>query len=363
MKLSIYFIIYLFSIAATAQIINFPDANFKDALVNTICADFNGNGSLDGDADTNNDGEIDINEAQNVRRLVVNDKNITSMEGLQYFSNIFWLSCNKNELTSLDVSALQYLEILVCYQNELTTLDLSSNLRLKELYCTQNNLTSLHVNQCIDLEILYAQFNSLTVLDLTELPKLKDLNVQLNNLTSLDVSQNPLLEDLNCGDNQIAILNLSENTLLDWLVCINNILETLDLRNNNNTILATVQAEGNPFLACILVDDEDASRPECDHQFNEGWCIDPTVSYSENCTLDTDLLSNSAFSLFPNPATNVLNINVSQKIDQVKINSINGVLVFQGSESTIETSNLSAGMYIITVRIAENSSTQIFIKK
>jgi len=48
----------LFSLSISAQIVNIPDANFKDALVNTICVDIDGNLGPDIDADLNNDGEI-----------------------------------------------------------------------------------------------------------------------------------------------------------------------------------------------------------------------------------------------------------------------------------------------------------------
>ncbi|MBK8349507.1 MAG: hypothetical protein IPL08_18610 [Saprospiraceae bacterium] len=41
---------------ANAQIIDFPDANFKNALVNTLCADTDGDNIGDADADLNNDG-------------------------------------------------------------------------------------------------------------------------------------------------------------------------------------------------------------------------------------------------------------------------------------------------------------------
>ena len=43
-----------------AQIVNIPDANFKNALVNTLCVDTNGDGIADSNADTNNDGEIQV---------------------------------------------------------------------------------------------------------------------------------------------------------------------------------------------------------------------------------------------------------------------------------------------------------------
>ncbi|MEY3242008.1 MAG: hypothetical protein RIR11_3447, partial [Bacteroidota bacterium] len=41
-----------------AQIVNIPDANFKNALVNTNCVDTDGDGFGDTDADINDDGEI-----------------------------------------------------------------------------------------------------------------------------------------------------------------------------------------------------------------------------------------------------------------------------------------------------------------
>ncbi len=51
-----------FALLASGQIIDFPDPNFKNALVNTKCVDTNGNGTPESDADLNNDGEIDVSE-------------------------------------------------------------------------------------------------------------------------------------------------------------------------------------------------------------------------------------------------------------------------------------------------------------
>lgn len=363
MKLYVLLFTFLFGMGSNAQIINIPDANFKDALVNSICADLDGNGHLDGDADTNDDGEISVSEAQNVFYLNVDDKGIVSLEGLQYFIHLLRFSCNNNQIITLDVSALQYLQSLGCYNNKITSLNLGNNTRLKSLSCSRNNLTSIDVSQCVNLERLYALNNELTQLNVSGLPKLDDLNVQINELTSLDVSQNPLLDSLNCGDNQLSSLDISQNPLIDWLVCKGNILETLDLRNGTNSILVTLQAENNPFLECILVDDENASRPECDPQWNEGWCVDANVRFSEDCLLGTDEVSRIAFSVFPNPANNFLNINASQKIDQVKIYSLQGRLLIESSEPTLEISNLSSGTYLVKAWINGNSSAKMFIKE
>ena len=59
-----------------AQIVNIPDANFKNTLVNSNCVDINGDGNGDIDADSNNDGEIQQAEAEAVIGLNVSYKAI-----------------------------------------------------------------------------------------------------------------------------------------------------------------------------------------------------------------------------------------------------------------------------------------------
>ena len=60
-----------------AQNVVIPDANFKYALLHTTCSDTNGDGILDGDVDTNNDGEIQVSEAAAVTYLSVKNQFIT----------------------------------------------------------------------------------------------------------------------------------------------------------------------------------------------------------------------------------------------------------------------------------------------
>ena len=97
------YVLFFFLICgfASGQIVNIPDANFKNALLTTYCADFNNDGLPDGDADTNNDGEIQVSEAQAVYQLTLNYQGISSLEGIQSFSNLEWLSCNNNNLSTL----------------------------------------------------------------------------------------------------------------------------------------------------------------------------------------------------------------------------------------------------------------------
>ena len=84
----IFLSIFLTFFFSQAQIVNIPDANFKNTLVNTNCVDIDGNGSGDVDVDTNDDGEIQVSEALAVLNLHVESRSIGSLEGIQSFANL-----------------------------------------------------------------------------------------------------------------------------------------------------------------------------------------------------------------------------------------------------------------------------------
>lgn len=122
-----------------AQIVNIPDANFKNALIEE-------------GVDTNGDGEIQVSEAETVVNLNVSFKGIQSMEGIQSFVNLEELYCNNNQLTSLDISQNVNLQVLICADNQLSNLDVTQNINLKSLLCWDNPLGSIDVSQNLNLE-------------------------------------------------------------------------------------------------------------------------------------------------------------------------------------------------------------------
>lgn len=69
------------------------------------------------------------------------------------------LSCDRNQLTSLDVSRNTALTRLSCYGNQLTFLDMSKNTALTALDCSENQLTSLDVSKNTALKRLFYQGN------------------------------------------------------------------------------------------------------------------------------------------------------------------------------------------------------------
>ena len=213
------------------DIIQFKDPNFLKALLyvqeiniydpDNFAADYDGYVQYTVDVDRNRDGQISVNEAQDVIALGLYNYeedesfNILSMPEIKYFTSLEYLSCYENQLTSLDVSNNTALEYLDCYGNQLTSLDVSNNTALTDLSCDGNKLTSLDVSKNTALTDLNCDFNELTSLDVSNNTALTSLDCEENQLTSLDVSKNTALTDLYCSGNPLQKLILYRHHLLN----------------------------------------------------------------------------------------------------------------------------------------------------
>ena len=162
------------------DIIQFQDPNFLEALLTVrnipIGYDEEANEILyyTLDVDTNNDGQISVNEAKNIHVLDLTSNyetydgfNVQSMPEIKYFTS---------------------LEILYCNDNQLSSLDLSNNIALKSLDCTYNKLTSLNISKNTELESLLCFDNQLTALDISNNVKLREFDCSNNPLKTLTIS-------------------------------------------------------------------------------------------------------------------------------------------------------------------------------
>ena len=89
--------------------------------------------------DSNHDGTISTKEAAEVKTIICKGFNITSIKGIEFFTEITQLDCSHNNLTSLDLSKNTRLNSLDCSYNNLTSLDVSKNTLLEYfIYNPQN---------------------------------------------------------------------------------------------------------------------------------------------------------------------------------------------------------------------------------
>lgn len=309
---TLLFLVYGF--ITNAQIVNIPDANFKakllsanasnqvtsmeipipDSIYNTWTV------SSYHTIDINGDGEIQVSEAQAIKWLKVNVSGISSLTGIEAFTNLIYLDCNSNQLTALDITQNTQLKHLDCSSNQLTVLDVTQNTQLQflsftsnqlttigvsgltnlqylsfsntllttidvsgltnlqTLVCSGNQLTSLNVSNLTNLQYLELFGNQLTSLNVSGLTNLQFLDCGLNQLTSLNVYDLTNLQTLFCSDNQLTSLNVSDLTNLQTLECNFNQLSSLNIKNSNS-YWENLFFSNNPNLQYICADEEDVA--------------------------------------------------------------------------------------------------------
>ncbi len=197
--------------------------------------------------------------------LDVSGRSISDLTGIEDFTNLINLNCSNNDLKSIDLSNNLELESVDCSNNILPALNLSENIKLESLICASQ---TPYVD-ADDASKNYT-FNSLKVHANTALIVLDCSN---NDLTELDVSHHVDLEDLDCSFNRIEALNVSTNSALTRFLCHDNALQTLNLKNTNNAALNPFNADNNPNLSCIEVDNLPVPAL--------GWDKDPNSNYSD----------------------------------------------------------------------------------
>ena len=198
---------------------------------------------------------------------------ITSLNGIENFVNLDYLYCPASGIEEMDLSKNTKLYYVACNNNKLTTLDLSQITNLQELRCQNNglesltfngasltflecggnpDLTSLDLSACTNLRQLHVYGNKMASLDLSKCTSLTNLNCENMGLTSLNVSFCTSLEELNINDNQLASLDLSKNKYLNRLMISNNTgtLSSLDL--SSTTGLVTLWCEYSNLTQLII---------------------------------------------------------------------------------------------------------------
>lgn len=258
MKTKIFYIILTFTTFCNAQIINIPDANFKAKLVsasslNQIAKDMTGNFFK---IDSNNDGEIQVSEALQTSYLNISYSNISSLNGIEFFTSLYDLETSNNYIATLNVSSNLNLQSLYCSYNQLTTIDLTGLNNLIYFKCNNNNLTSFNVSNLPNLGLIQVAHNQLTSLSISNLQTLNGLDCSYNQLPSLTLVNLPNTLNLNCNNNLITTLDLNGVNGLYSLKCNNNSLTSLFVKVIQFTNGGgNLEFSGNPNLQYICADE------------------------------------------------------------------------------------------------------------
>ncbi|MBE9488119.1 MAG: Ig-like domain-containing protein, partial [Bacteroidetes bacterium] len=205
-------------------IIHFQDDVFREVLLNK----YHG-------IDVSGDNEISKSEAKDYTgEINVDGVGITSLDGIQYFTNITTISCNKNNINgSLDFSNNTLLENISCFTNNLSSINVSNNIKLINFVCANNILESINIEGNPDLDTFICAQNRLKTLDVSFNLKLTNLNCNVNpQLNEINLNSNDELLGLECSGTNISVLDLSGNLKLTDLGIGNTPIENIDLAYN-----------------------------------------------------------------------------------------------------------------------------------
>lgn len=220
----------------TTNTVHIPDSNFKTYLLEEF--------------DENSDGEISLDEAENIKEIDIAASilQVTSLTGIEYFTNLEKLDCSYHRITSLELENNVKLTDVNVSNNKLTKLLLPAS--VVTLDASRNQLTSLEVTHAKDLVSLNVANNKIADINVAQNKALTSLDVSDNELMTLDVSKLIWLETLACGGNNLSTLSLTRNTVLESLDCHGNNLTLLDLVKN--TALTTLDCGQNSLVALYL---------------------------------------------------------------------------------------------------------------
>ncbi len=225
---------------------NFPDENFRDYVA--------------GEWDKNQDKYFSPSEIANAKWISCDNKEISNLKGIEFFTNIWLLECYYNNLTTIDLSHNKNLSYINCHHNQLNELDVSGLPLLETFYCGHNALPSIDVSKNEKLEDFDCQDNHLDTLDVSQNKELVKLSCGTNNLTELDVRENKKLKELSCYESKLSNLDLRNQTELEVLKCWKNPLSALNVSANtklkklfvSNTNLTSLDATNNTALETFI---------------------------------------------------------------------------------------------------------------
>ncbi|WP_299161528.1 hypothetical protein [uncultured Tenacibaculum sp.] len=151
--------------------INFPDPNFKNALLTHSPA-----------IDTNGNSQIEISEALAVVRLELDNKNISNLEGIEYFTNLEILKCSDNNIKEINTETLTKLRFIVAERNQIKSIDVR-NCIIWGLRLDGNPLEYAYLtgNSTFQIESVYGVYFNLSKIKYVCISQAQ-YNVQANNV-------------------------------------------------------------------------------------------------------------------------------------------------------------------------------------
>jgi hypothetical protein len=324
-KLKIVIIFYLSLYNCFAQNITFTDNVFKNLLV-SIQANHGRASNLQNQStkiDTNNDGEIQISEAMNIKTISLDNSNLTNLTGLEHFKKLTQINLNNNQITSFQFPTLIDLEYINFSINPIASVNLS-------LY---PKLTSIGLLN-----------NPITQVDVSALPMLQIFTCQGTPITTLDFRNNPNLVHLGFKNSSVSTVYFHANSVLNLTssAAVNDCWSNAPL-----TYICAGASQITPITTFLT---------NCGHNLSN-------ITINSTCALNVNNYDKEIVKIYPNPSTTgIFTIKLPNvHTGEVAVFNTLGQVVFQKyyneqQEITLNISQLSKGIYLAKITNATGSS-------
>lgn len=319
---------------------HFPDDTFRTYVSNNC--------------DTNKDGSLSADEISAVKGIYVYNKGITSLTGIEYFTELAYLECNKNSLSTIDVSRNTKLENIDCGSNQLTTLDVSQNTMLTNLDCYYNQIQELDVTNNPNLINIGCYNNHILSLDLKNNTKLQYLTCWENSISSIDFSNNTSLVDIDISRNQLTQIDISNLENLEFFDIRYNNLSDVDVSHNKKLI--SLDIYGNEKLSKIdLGNNTELQNLYC------GSTAMTTLDVSRNTKLTKLGVYNSGIEkLDVSKNVELVELSCSQnKLTQIDVSKNTKLQEFSCYENQLTTLDVSKNQELTSISCEDNNLTQL----
>lgn len=165
---------------------------------------------------------IGLSESENVTNIIGGDK-IQSLSGIEYFTGLEYLNCEKHYIGSLDLTKNTGLTYLNINENLVEgVLDLSECTELTELYADLNFFDGVDISTCTKLKVISLYDSHITEISVSHCPDLERIDIHYNDITELDVSQNRSLKFFDADNCALASVDLTNNPELTSIAVYNN---------------------------------------------------------------------------------------------------------------------------------------------
>lgn len=309
-----------------------------------------------------------------------------------YNSKLDMLKCSNNSIKSLSLTSNTALSTLVCDNNVLTSISLPSSLStMQQLVCDNNAITSrLNLEACDSLSDLSCSNNKLTTVYLPTAQAASSLNFSNNNLTLGVLPKKSLrptyisfmpqeLSDISDLDNVLESDGVPYIALSEWDTRSNNLVDLTDYRYIGTTSSSSgtldgvitwysVDADGNETE---LTRGSSSSAPNdfyvtgAKYAFftaqpkafarivsrsvyaDEGFYIETSrVAIGAESVTSIDAITNQTSGLQIQASRRTLTMN-SAAPQAVRIYSLDGKKVWDGTVSSSVTVSLPSGVYLV----------------